>query len=278
MRDFGEIRALLHQPPNRTLWSKLCWLVERWPVEAFEDTLLPYIQSHVVAWDDPTIAYVPRMWIDRLKNNDAEPRARMCRSLHLTNTTDEKQALALYRCQHLTSIEHIFYEAQVATTPKSATILGRAPWLGHVRALRLRHGGYLKTFLTQQRWTHVHQLALSVGANRVPELSSLITTAVSGPVETLSMNLEWYGVLRWDVLKHLFHHYADSLITVDMSMSYSIVEMEMLIQCVDALPRLQKLSLRSGRGVGDRAALEAHCARRRISLSLNIESYGEHDE
>ncbi len=53
MSDFGEVRAILHAPPDASAFGRLCAMLDDWddPVE-LADQVLPYCHSHLERWPD----------------------------------------------------------------------------------------------------------------------------------------------------------------------------------------------------------------------------------
>jgi len=61
---FGELRAILCQPPSEVLWSELCTLIEDVSPDVFVDTVSPYLEEHLSDWD-ASIRVAPSSWISR---------------------------------------------------------------------------------------------------------------------------------------------------------------------------------------------------------------------
>ncbi|MEM1348154.1 MAG: hypothetical protein AAGI01_06345 [Myxococcota bacterium] len=61
---FGELRAIVHQPPSAVLWSELCSLIGDVLPDVFVDTISPYLEEHLSGWGED-VRVAPASWVSR---------------------------------------------------------------------------------------------------------------------------------------------------------------------------------------------------------------------
>jgi hypothetical protein len=81
-RNFGELRALLHEPPSAHAWQQMMSLVEQWPVALQRRELLPYLGHHLEAWPEH-LRLAEHRWFRRDADGEADPRLGLARTLRI---------------------------------------------------------------------------------------------------------------------------------------------------------------------------------------------------
>ena len=84
---FGEVRAILAGPASAQTWELLCSTLERvgW-TPSLEESLLPYVHSHLSAWPD-ALRVAPRRWTHQRSLSKYAPLLALSRSLVIHNST-----------------------------------------------------------------------------------------------------------------------------------------------------------------------------------------------
>lgn len=65
MGSFGDVRAVLQQPANKTTWEALIGVLERWYGREPLEVVLDYCKGHVSGWPDTLPTFAPRSWFKR---------------------------------------------------------------------------------------------------------------------------------------------------------------------------------------------------------------------
>lgn len=83
IKSFGDVRSMLHVPPNAKVWESMCHALSNWPSAHELDTLvLPYVLTHLERWPD-RLRVCPERWIDGMIRGARAPMFSIVRALTL---------------------------------------------------------------------------------------------------------------------------------------------------------------------------------------------------
>jgi hypothetical protein len=152
---FGDLRSLLHAPPDIQVWEDLCLLLTRWPdAEERDEQLIPYALDALTRWPD-ALRVAPEYWVDHALRGHHTPLLRLATCLQLTAreplglTNTHLRALAGQPLDALRSL-HIHRAALDANDLDH--LLSGASWPAQLHTLRLDHnllGADAAALLTQ---------------------------------------------------------------------------------------------------------------------------------
>ena len=111
-KAFGELRSLLQHAPNLRAWYRVCALMEQWPPDAFEQEVLPYIQTYIARppWSSqPRLA--PTRWVLDVIDGHPMPYLLMASDIMIRrHELTSSHIEILGRCAHLLHIEQLRFE------------------------------------------------------------------------------------------------------------------------------------------------------------------------
>lgn len=133
--SFGDLRALLQEPPSAPAWELLCRLLDAWPEDdpELEVSALPYALQHTGRWPEALRA-APRAAVSALHDARAQPSLRIAHSLDTFSLgTDAWRALLLRDLPALSSL------SVNTRNLRSHDALASWPALAHLQHLSIAH-------------------------------------------------------------------------------------------------------------------------------------------
>lgn len=111
-KTFGELRSLLQHAPNLRAWYCVCALMEQWPPDAFEQEVLPYIQTYIARppWSKQS-RLAPTRWVLDVIDGHPMPYLLMASDIMIRRHEITSSHLeTLRRCEYLGCIEQLRFE------------------------------------------------------------------------------------------------------------------------------------------------------------------------